>query len=393
MSNMTSTASRPYRQAAEEKFAALKRAYAGNDKQPKDQQVAFWRLGNSFDTMIDYLEVIDASAADEIAKIADTQLRASLKHISCGWDGAWFDDFGWWSVAAQRALQKPFFAPAGEILRGILHECWSRFTANAPYVWERRQPGSFEAYGPAVAGGVWNAYWKGTANRFPGPKNGDPSVGTLVGIQNAVTNAIYLMIAHRLGHNDPAARRAAESELLFFLTWFDKKDFSLWRSLDQHAGLVRERVGAFANASPAPGFQEDWAWTGDQGLMLGNLSDAMLHLEPGFRGPLLARARALLAGVQQRLVSTQGVLESYTQEGYVPDGDLTDYATGPGVFWRNALYVHKTNADLRSSLASPEYRRVLLASANAAADAPTGTAIDSLTNETAVLVAATAMLI
>ncbi len=63
------------------------------------------------------------------------------------------------------------------------------------------------------------------------------------------------------------------------------------------------------------------------------------------------------------------------------------------MFWRNALYVWKTNADIRTFLAGPEYQTIVRASADAAAKARTGgECFDTLTNQTAVLVAASAML-
>lgn len=392
------TSTNPYGSAAREKFEALKNVYASNDT---GQEVSFWKLGNSFDTMIDFLDTIDDSSAHDVAQMAVTQLEASLKHIDGGFDGAWFDDFGWWSVATQRALQKPFFQPDAEQIQNILDQCWPRFTNNAPFVWQRHKPGTFEDYGPAVDGGVWNAYWDGTPDIYPGPKNGDPSNGKLIGIQNTVTNALYLMAAHRLGHTDPDARQAAQKELHFLFTWFDEKEDPLWWEFDENTALVRERVGHFAKGVRAPshddwrctGFQEKWAWTGDQGLILGDLSDAMLDLEPGFRAPFLIRAKQLLSGVRQYLVDGSDVVQSYTTTGCIPDGDEPDYQTGPGVFWRNALYVWKTNPDLHTFLASQEYQAMVRASADAAANALTnGQSIETLTNHTAVLVAATAML-
>ena len=384
------TSTNHYGSAAREKFEALKNAYASNDT---GQQVSFWKLGNSFDTMIDFLDTVDHSSAHEVAQMAVRQLEASLKHIKGGWDGAWFDDFGWWSVATQRALQKPFFLPDAVNIQYILDQCWPRFTNNAPFVWQRHKPGTFEDYGPAVEGGVWNAYWEGTPDNYPGPKNGDPSNGKLIGIQNTVTNALYLMAAHRLGHTDSGARQAARNELHFLFTWFDEKEYSLWWEFDQETALVRERVGHFANGKRAMGYQEDWAWTGDQGLILGCLSDVMLDQEPGFRGPFLARAKQLLSGVRQHLVDGSGIVQSYTMTGNTPDGDESDYQIGPSAFWRNALYVWKTNPDLRNFLTSQEYQAMVRASADAAVKAPTdGQTIETLTNYTAVLVAATAML-
>jgi hypothetical protein len=383
-----------YINAARANFDELTRLYASNGNLPCEQRVAFWKLGNTFDTMIDFLDVIDASSAPKIAQMVVVQLNASLNCIKGGFDGAWFDDFGWWSVAAQRALQKPYFQSNPQPFKHILDECWPRFTNNAPFVWQRHKIGYFDQYGPAVEGGVWNAYWEHTPDMYPGPKNGDPSAGSLIGIQNTVTNALYFMAAHRIGKSDPNAAQAAEREFKFLMTWFDETNASLWRTITADAGLVRERVGHFAKSLPAGGFQMEWAWTGDQGLILGGLSDRMMSSDPIYRAPLLARLQALLRGISLRLAkNNNGVVRNYTEEGYVPDGDTGDYQVGSGVFWRNALRVWKTNPDLQRFLAQPEYQAIIRASADAALLAPVGGAsFEQLSNQVSVLVAATAML-
>lgn len=155
---------------------------------------------------------------------------------------------------------------------------------------------------------------------------------------------------------------------------------------------MRERAGHFADGRQAGGFRETWAWAGDQGLMLGNLSDAMMHLAPNFRGPLLERIAKLIAGVGLNLVDIDDVLQSFTG-GSAPDGDYDDYQTGSGVFWRNALYAWNTDADLRSIFAGKPFQTLLRASAEAAARKPIGSAgFDDLANDVAVLVAAMVML-
>ena len=392
-----------YSSAATDKYTALKDLYSKNNV-PSDcnDRVSFWKLGNTFDTMIDYLEVIDSSSANDVAQMVDTQLTASLGCIKDGWDGAWFDDFGWWSVAAQRALQKPFFKQDAATFQKIFDNCWPRFTNNAPKVWARHKPGTFEEYGPAVDGGVWNAYWTGTPSTYPGPKNGDPSNGKLVGIQNTVTNALYLMAAQR----NPNAKQAAESEFNFLFTWLTTKLQTpyLWWNLGTQLGLVRERVSGFAGGKPSicrcppdpdpdpqPGFQLDWAWTGDQGLMLGNFSDSMI-LQPSHRPLLLDMAKRLIAGVYQRLFE-DGTVQNWTTTGCVPDGDESDYQVGSGVFWRNLLYVWKNNSELQTFLKQSDYQNMLRNSADTAANSNTGEAsFEELANQTAVLVAATAIL-
>ena len=47
-----------YISAARANFEALTKLYGSNGKLPCDQRVAFWKLGNTFDTMMDFLDII-----------------------------------------------------------------------------------------------------------------------------------------------------------------------------------------------------------------------------------------------------------------------------------------------------------------------------------------------
>ena len=165
---IAATTTNRYREAAETKFSQLQAVYSASN-------ASFWKLGNTFDTMVDYLEVINGSSADTVAKLVLQEYTASLNNLG-GYDAAWFDDFGWWTVASQRATVSPVFkSDAKKAFEANLNECWSRFTGDAPYVWDRREPGTFDSCQPAVTGGVWNEYWKGTSSIYPGPKNADPT--------------------------------------------------------------------------------------------------------------------------------------------------------------------------------------------------------------------------
>jgi len=371
-----------YADAAKEKFAGLCAQYS--------PPVSYWRLGNAFDAIIDYLENVDASAAAAAGAMVVKQYQASLDKLG-GYDHAWFDDFGWWTIATQRGLGKPFLSGVKDELTGFMTECWGRFNANAPYVWDRRAPGTFDDCGPAVIGGVWNEYWKGTAATYPGPKGADPSTGTLEGIQNTVTNAVYLIAAQRLGRTDPEAKVAADREYTFLSAWLFSEEPKLWWPLEMEgAARVRERVSHFASGRAAPGFQTDWAWTGDQGLILGALVDRMSFDKANYQH-LLGAAKELLNGATM-LVDGNGVLRYCTSTGTVPDGDATDYATGPGVFWRNMLYAWKNNPDLAAFLSATGYMAFVKTNADAAMRATETTDFDILTNQLAILVAAATML-
>lgn len=380
----------PYRDFATTNFQALTNLYESNND-PPCKGASFWKLGTTFDTMIDYLDVVDSSTAKSVAQMVATQFENS-KNCLKGLDNAWFDDFGWWTVATQRAMQRTYFNPA--TFKTMHDDCWRRFTQNAPFVWQRRTVKTYDAYGPLVSNGVWNAYWDGTSATFPGPKNGDPENGDLIGIQNTVTNALYLMAAQR----DPNSKPAANNEFNFLFTWLtaDLKVPALWWQVGTNAGLVRERVSAFAGGKSAKhqqpyGFQENWAWTGDQGLMLGNLVDA-IPLQPTHGPLLLSMAKSVIAGAYQELFK-QGEVQNYTTSGWVPSNDSPDYQTGTGVFWRNVLHAWKTNGNMRAFLAQPDYQKMLRSSADKVLNTPTDDpTLENITNQTAVLVAATAML-
>ncbi len=226
-------------------------------------------------------------------------------------------------------MSSAFNPDAKKAFAANLSECWSRFTGNAPYVWDRRKPGTFNNCQPAVAGGVWNEYWKGTSLIYPGPKNGDPTSGTLEGIENTVTNAVYLMAAQRLGETDPNAKAAAERELAFLFTWFSKAPNPLFHRFSGTEALMCERVSQFHDGNGAPGFQNDWFWTGDAGLMLGALTDRISRAK---QPPLVDQATSLLRGAKNRLTDNEGLLQNWSDSREVPDGDERDYQVGAGVF-------------------------------------------------------------
>jgi hypothetical protein len=381
-----------YRKAAIDKFTALKICY---DK-PLDQNGAtYWRLGNSFDSIIDFLALIDNSQANDVATMVKKQYDASLSALG-GYDAAWFDDFGWWTIAAQRATKQSFFSQqAQKDFKDIVQNCWTRFTENAPFVWERH-PKTYDAYRPAVADGVWNGYWIGTDKKWKGPKSGNPSNGGLEGIQNTVTNCVYWIAAQRLAANDPKTKEAAKREFTFLDAWFTKESPALfWYQPLGGAILVRERVSHFfGDKDNAPGFQENWAWTGDQGLVLRGLVDRILLIgvSPDDRVRLIDYAKKIIDGAMQSLVDAGSVLQAYTKKsGIVPDNDTKDYDTGPAVFWRNLLYVWTALPELKAHINQPQCQQVLRASAQAAVNANAQT-FNELTNDLSVLVAASQIL-
>jgi len=361
-----------------------------------------WKLGNSLDTMIDYLANVDSSDAESFGKGAKTLCKAwiDVRETNPYW--TWFDDYGWFVISTDRASGQSFFS---DDLRGgfclISAACWKRFK-NAQYTWERRNrdPDCFKDYGPAVPGGVWNTYWKKTA--YPGDTEGDPTLGALPGIQNTVTNALYLIGAQRRGDS------AADVEWSFLDAWLSSQQEPNLRWLQKEgAALVRERVSRVANGKTNPGFEKEWAWTGDQGLILGGLVGRISEGQDAANAR--TQAKALLTGVRLSLVDAQGELLPFTTSGTPPHAvdkppDRLDYRTGTGVFWRYLLQAwNLKDPDLHVFLASADFKNFVETNAKAAmADPrkktkgdiaiPPAEIADILSNQIAALVAAIVML-
>jgi len=381
-----------YCKCAEEKFAYYVKHYISDTDW---YESAGWKLGNSLDTMLDYLIHVDSSGAESFGRDAQTQCAAWLGWRDADW--TWFDDYGWFVISAYRAWQQTFFS--AEVRGGfakVSEDCWDRFK-NAPYTWEwrNRDPDRFKDYGPAVDGpsmrGVWNTLWDGTSSDHLGDKEGIPSDGTLAGIQNTLTNALYLICAQRRG--DTAA---AEAEWSFLNAWCSSQQQpNLWWPQNNGGALVRERVSRFADGKTAPGFQENWAWTGDQGLILGGLVGRIANGQDAANAR--TQAEALLTGARLSLVDAHdGVLQPFTTTGTPPHlrskgPDVGDYGTGTGVFWRYLLQAwNLKNPQLRGVLGSTDYQNFVRTNADAAR-AP-ATDADVLSNQIAALVAAIVML-
>ena len=85
--------------------------------------------------------------------------------------------------------------------------------------------------------------------------------------------------------------------------------------------LVRERMPYYQSKpapnpqfKSAPGFDPQWAWTGDQGLIIGGLVGQCIRKHDP---ELITRAEELLNGVQRFLVN-QSVLNNWTTTGKLP---------------------------------------------------------------------------
>jgi hypothetical protein len=368
-----------YRGAALANFSLLKPVFARNGN--------FWRLGNSFDTTIDFLEWIDPNEAPLFAEYALDRYHKT--------QGDWFDDYGWWGIASLRASQRASLFPGfADRFHDIASRSWSWMDENAPKVWAKADQVRYREFAPRFAGGVWNAYWTDKCNPIT-PCDG------LQGIQNTVTNGLYLVLAARLAARADC-QQAANREYAFLKNWFEAEEppdcLLAPTGHDGNGAYVRERVSAYASSTPTWAYRESLAWSGDQGLILGGLVDRMI-MEPKDYKAMLEIARRIVNGSRQYLVDQTGILLPWqeTDGQGAPGGDVGDYMTGPGVFMRYLLYTWRANSDLKASLREVGYLDVVRANADRACDYPVTNkgddeAMTLLTNNLATLTAAVVML-
>src|ERR1051325_5138213 len=125
-------------------FTNLSPAFAGDSN--------YWQLGHSFETIIDYLALNPADAAG-FGEIANDRYQNSSETV------CWYDDNGWWGIAALKASQHPELFPTHySDFQEYTNACWKRMDDNAPKVWEAGKA-DFPNLKPRFDGGVWNAYW------------------------------------------------------------------------------------------------------------------------------------------------------------------------------------------------------------------------------------------
>ncbi|HKP54460.1 MAG TPA: hypothetical protein VJ183_17630 [Chloroflexia bacterium] len=374
--------------AAQKAFGYLKTQWQGSFS-------TYWQLGHSFDTIIDYF-VLNPPAASGFGTIAVTAYNRSTNNA------CWYDDYGWWGIAALKASQHPELFPNVSFFKALSDSCWKMMDDNATKVWQNNGNNpAFKVLQPRFDGGVWNCDWtrpngcggKGTPPNIPPNCGNGGQGGNLPGIQNTVTNGLYLVLGSRLGHSESALR-----EYDFLSNWFNvsEPDDALLNRFDGGA-VVRERVGTYASQSDGSylcvcGYQSELAWAGDQGIILGGLVDRLNLIgrnNPNYQG-ILQLAKDIASGVMIKSRSNDGILQAWvTGQG----GDPGDYDTGVGAYMRYLLYAYQSNIDMQTYLRSIGY--VDFVCANAAyvvplIDGHQWSAVD-LTNDLATVVAALVM--
>jgi hypothetical protein len=160
----------------------------GTDSLP-DVTYGFWHAGNTLDTFMDYLgRARPAGYSKTAADLADQGVEI-FKQVT-GVDPtqysldqppptvAWWDDYGWWGIAF---LKVHLLNPAPRYLHAA-QVCWSFMTKGGR---------TYPVTDPGEKGGTWNH---------------DPRSG---GVQNVITNALFLHLSAQLYNRAPEEPFAA----------------------------------------------------------------------------------------------------------------------------------------------------------------------------------------
>ena len=233
----------------------------------------FWKRGNTFDACLTFVDSVQQLWPDDRAvkamqlKVKD-MLEENLTFFNRFDPGdLWADDFGWWGLMALNA--RKHLLKIGE---SELADTYLKLSTDLCWEYKKRT-----AYDHTT-----------TANPVPhGCRNGDAN-GISKGVKNTVTNVLLFLLSSRIyrltlseniGDNDKFLDMAYR-QWLWFDQWFKLEKYEYLKKISPSGALVQERPMAFFEGSGYqekihPPWAEGWVWTGDQGMLVGALTDML----------------------------------------------------------------------------------------------------------------------
>jgi len=292
-----------------------------------DPGYGFWHAGNTLDTFMDYLGRAQPQdykkTAAQLAEEAVTIFKETSFDKKTGYDptqypldqpplqGCWWDDYGWWGIAFLKVHQ----LTGDDRHLHVARVCWHFMEAGGRH---------YQGDNPAAEkGGTWNH----------DPKDKDP------GIQNVVTNGLFLILSARL-YIQTRDKQYLDGALAQYHWFVYQLDHGAKHELNDDKWLIEQLPLDKAN-----GF-----WTGDQGVLLGGLAslrESILQEEPKLAVTLSEMCMGLVSAVETSdlmvwpLPHNQGNILHELQKGNTWRFDLNG-SVGKGVLMRYvAAYLEK----------------------------------------------------
>ncbi len=233
----------------------------------------FWKRGNTFDACLTFVDAVqqrwpnDPKVKEMQIKVKD-MLEENLAFFNRFDPGdLWADDFGWWGLMALNARK--------HLLKmGELELAEKYYTLSTDLCWEYKKKTAYDH----------------TSDAIPVPhgcRNGDAN-GISKGVKNTVTNVLLFLLSSRIyrltlkentGNNEKYLEMAYR-QWQWFENWFELEKYEYLKKISPSGALVQERPMAFFEGSEYqekihPPWAEGWVWTGDQGMLVGALTDML----------------------------------------------------------------------------------------------------------------------
>lgn len=233
----------------------------------------FWKRGNTFDACLTFVDAaVERWPNDPEVKIMQDRVKVMLEENLQFFNtfdpgDLWADDFGWWGLMGLNARRHLLKMSEPELAQKY-------FDLSTDLCWEYKKRTAYDH----------------TTTAIPVPhgcRNGDAN-GISLGVKNTVTNVLLFLLSSRIYRltlaegmpNNDKYLDMAYRQWVWFEEWFKLDEYSYLKKISDSAALVQERPVAFIEGSGYreeihPPWAEGWIWTGDQGMLVGALTDML----------------------------------------------------------------------------------------------------------------------
>ncbi len=233
----------------------------------------FWKRGNTFDACLTFVDaVVNRWPNDSDVKNMQVKVKQMLEENLVFFNkfdpgDLWADDFGWWGLMALNARKHLLKMGESELAEKY-------YLLSTDLCWEYKKKTAYDH----------------TSDALPvqhGCRNGDAN-GISKGVKNTVTNVLLFLLSSRIYRltlkenisNNEKYIEMAYRQWQWFENWFELEQYEYLKKTSSKGALVQERPMAFFEGSAYqekihPPWAEGWVWTGDQGMLVGALTDML----------------------------------------------------------------------------------------------------------------------